>query len=378
MDTKTSSHHVNLDESVTPSSESVNNDELWVRKVTMASLVACVLLLAWYLAADRLTPFTDNSRVRAYVFPISASVSGQVVELPVINNQLLQEGEVLARIDPEKYQLAVEKAEAALELAGSEVGAKTANVAVAQANLVKAKTNLELVKVQADRILSAGQKGFVSKAEIDRANSQLDNAQSELVRSKSVLEQAKLEAGINGDGNPRVKKAVAELLQAQVDLEHTTIRAPSTGLVANVRYDIGVYTNVGQPIMTYISTKHSWLEAYLRENNLEHIQAGNEVEIVFDSAPGRVFKGSVKTISYGVEFNASSSVGNLQTPVDKTGWLREAQRFPVTIDFVDPIPTGVRREGGQADIIIHTEDSGVMYWLGKLYIRLMSVLSYVY
>jgi len=357
---------------------SQTSEQASVKKVTLIIASLCLLLFTWYLLADRVTPFTDNSRVRAYVIPLAPSVAGRVVELPVENNQIVEQGQLVARIDPELYQLAVNQAEAALEIAGQEVGAKTAGVATAQARLVEAVTNYNLIQIQVERILSVGKRGFVSKADIDKANTQLDNASSKVDSAQAELERAKIDAGIAGDSNPRIKKALAELVQARVNLEHTVIRAPRLGLVVNIRYDIGLYANSGQPLMTYISTKDTWLEAYLRENNLENVQIGNQVEIVFDSAPGRVFKGVVQSVGYGVQFESGTQAGGLQVPVKKSGWLREAQRFPVIIDFAEEIPRGIRREGGQADIIIYTSDTGFMRWLGKLYIRLMGLLSYVY
>lgn len=299
------------------------SEQAAVKKVTLIIASLCLLLFTWYLLADRFTPFTDNSRVRAYVIPLAPSVAGRVVELPVENNQIVEQGQVVARIDPELYQLAVNHAEAALELAGQEVGAKTAGVATAQAQLVEAKTSYKLVQVQAERILSVGKRGFVSKAEIDKANAQLDNARSKVNSARAELERTKLDAGIAGDNNPRIKKALAELVQARVNLEHTVIRAPRLGLVVNIRYDIGLYANAGQPLMTYISTKDTWLEAYLRENNLEHVQIGNQVEMVFDSAPGRVFNGIVQSVGYGVQFESGTQAGGLQVPVEKSGLIHD-------------------------------------------------------
>ncbi|BEU05413.1 transporter [Agarivorans sp. OAG1] len=357
-------------------SQSDSQTPLKILTLVIASL--CLLLLTWYLIADRVTPFTDNSRTRAYVVPLSPVVAGRVVDLLVENNQVVQQGQVVARIDPERYQLAVNKAEASLELAGQEIGIKTASVATAQARLAEAVTSHKLTNVQSKRIFAMGNKGYVSQAEIDEAASKLSNAQAHVDKMSAELEKAKLDAGISGDENPRIKKALTELLQAQVNLEDTTVRAPRLGLISNVRYDVGVYVNPGQALMSYISTKDIWLEAYLRENSLSNLKPGNQVEMVFDSAPGKIYQGRVKSISFGVEFEASNQVGSLQTPIQKTGWLREAQRFPVIIDFAEDIPKGVRREGGQVDVIVYTSDSGLMKLLGKLYIRLMGVLSYVY
>ncbi len=356
-------------------------NQLAKRRASRALLVVgalCLLLFIWYIAAERITPRTDNARIRGYVLPLASEVAGRVVEIPVINNQIVDAGEVVARIDDDRYQLALQQAEAALALAGQDVGAGTSSVVAAQAVLVEAASNLNRVKADTGRILKVAEKGYVSKTDADLARAELAKAQASVNRAEAELNRAKQQAGLSGDNNPKLQRALAQLKQAQLDLAHTAIRAPRRGLVSNIRYDVGVYANPGQPLMTFISTKDVWIDAFLRENNLGHIQPGNSVDIALDSAPGRVFKGKVQSVSYGVQFDQSSAVGGLQAAAKTTGWLRDPQRFPVTIVFDDEVPNGLRREGGQADVIVYTEQGGLMYWLGKLWIHIVSVLSYVY
>ncbi len=348
-----------------------------VRNTSLSLLLLCALIFAWYLGAERYTPSTDNARVRAYVLPLASQVAGRIDEVRVVNNQVVEQGEVLLRIEQERYQLAVRKAEADLALAGQEVGAGTANVASAQARLIEAVTNLNNIKADTARILAVAEQGYVSQTDVDRARAQLSNAQAGVDKAQADLEVAKQQAGIDDERNPKVQRALTALGQARLDLENTEIRAPRLGLVSNLRYDVGYYANPGQPLMTFISTRDVWVEAYLRENNLEHIATGNEVEMVLDAAPGRVIKGQVVSVSYGVQFE-SGSVGTLQDPVTTTGWLRDPERFPVLIRFTDEDSRGFRREGGQADVIVYTDASGFLYWVGKAWIRLLSLISYVY
>ncbi|WP_261389829.1 HlyD family secretion protein [Ferrimonas balearica] len=361
-----------------PAPESDASAGKLVRNTSLTLLLLCALIFAWYLGAERYTPSTDNARVRAYVLPVASQVAGRIDEILVVNNQVVEQGEVLLRIERERYQLAVRKAEAELALAGQEVGAGTANVASAQARLIEAVTNLNNIKADVARILAVAEEGYVSQTDVDRARAQLSNAQAGVDKAQADLEVAKQQAGIDDERNPKVQRALTALGQARLDLENTEIKAPRLGLVSNLRYDVGYYANPGQPLMTFISTRDVWVEAYLRENNLEHIEPGNEVEMVLDAAPGRVIKGEVVSVSYGVQFETGSSVGTLQDPVTTTGWLRDPERFPVLIRFADEESRGFQREGGQADVIVYTESSGFLYWIGKAWIRLLSLISYVY
>ncbi|SHH72102.1 HlyD family secretion protein [Ferrimonas marina] len=349
-----------------------------VRKTSRVVALVCLLIFTWYVASERFAPRTDNARVRGYILPMATQVAGQVVGIPVSNNQIVQPGQALVNIERERYELAVRKAEAELELAGQEVGAGTANVASAQARVIESVASLNRVKADTARILAVADEGYVSQSDVDRARAQLSSAEASVDQAQANLEMAKQQVGLAGEDNPKLQRALSALGQARLDLENTVVRAPRYGMVTNIRYDAGYYANPGQPIMTFVSSKDVWLEAYLRENNLENIQPGDAVEMVLDAAPGRIFHGEVVSVSAGIQFEQGSSVGSLQSPEETSGWLRDAQRFPVIIRFSDESAVGYRREGGQADVIIYTERAMITRWIGKLWIRLVSLVSYVY
>ncbi len=162
------------------------------------------------------------------------------------------------------------------------------------------------------------------------------------------------------------------------DLAASAIYAPSTGGITNVDIGVGQYATAGQPIMTFISAADAWIVANLRENSLGNIDPGDEAEILLDVAPGRVFKGRVASIGYGVETGSQHQLGALPTVNDQSGWLRDPQRFPVIIRFADDGSRGLRRAGGQADVVFYTGTNYLMNPLAWLWIRFVGVLSFVY
>jgi len=93
---------------------------------------------------------------------------------------------------------------------------------------------------------------------------------------------------------------------------------------------------------------------------------------------GKVFRGRVSSVGFAVESASTSEVGGLASVESKSGWLRDAQRFPVIITFDDESASGLRRLGGQADVLVYTSNNWIINTLGWLYIRLLSWLSYVY
>ena len=351
-----------------------------VRRITLGVLVAMLLLFAWYLVADRLTPMTDLGRVHGFVVPIAPRVSGIVESVNVEINQVVQEGDVLLQIDATDYELAIAQAEQSLEQAGQEVGANAASVASAEARLADAEANLSNTVAQTARTLEVERRGVVSRSEGDKARAQLAQARAQVDNARAELRRARETLGIEGDENPRLRAAALALTEARIDLERTTLRAPSFGAVTNITIDAGNYANAGTPLMTFISVREIWIEAAIRENGLGNIKQGDPVEIVLDSAPGRIFDGRVAGIGYGVQTGRNSGGQGAALPEveQSSGWLRDPQRFPVIIHFEGEVPTGLRREGGQADVIVYTGDHPLMNFLGRLWIRLLAFLTYAY
>lgn len=349
-----------------------------VRKATKYVLIIVAILFIWYVVADRIAPWTDQARVQAYVIPIVPQVSGRVVEVDVVKDQVVEPGHVLLKIDSSDYQLAVEAAEAALELAGQEIGAGTATVTTAQAKLVEAITNLEHAETQSARVFELEKKQIMSQAEGDKARAVVKQAKAQVDSARAELEKAKQALGVQGEANPRIRAAIADLKRAQLDLSRTTLKAPSKGGITNLQIEEGYFASAGVPLMTFIEFDNVWIQANMRENNIANIEAGDAVDIVLDVAPGKVFTGRVSSVGFAVDTATMGEVGGLATVEGKTGWLRDAQRFPVIIVFDDDSARGLRRLGGQADVLVYTSNNWIINPLGWLYIRLLSWLSYVY
>jgi len=293
-------------------------------------------------------------------------------------NQVVKQGQLLVQIDPDTYELAVTQAEADLEKVGQTVGANTADVSSAQARLVEAKSNLLSVQSSAERIISIEATGVVTQAEVDRARADVTSAKARVAEAQADLDRAKENLGEEGAKNATVISAMATLGRAQLDLSRSKLYAPTDGGVTNVRVHVGYFANIGQPLMTFISSSDVWLEAYLRENNIGHIDVGDDVEFVLDSMPGVVHAGKAVSIGFGVSDNAQNQIGKLSTVQAPTGWLRDAQRFPVIIKFDRDQTQGFLREAGQADVIVYATDNSFMNALAWVWIRVIAFLSYLY
>ncbi len=342
-------------------------------------LALCLALFIWHLLSDKYTPYSSNGRVEAFIVPLSPQVSGTLVNVYAFNNQAVTDQQNLAIVDPAKYQLAVRRARADLQQASQTSSADISSVSTAQAKVAEAEANLRNAEVKGRRIIKLSKQGAASVSRADDARSSIEAKKAQLDSARSELEKAKNSLGATGQDNARIRSALTALETAELDLYNTTVRAPSDGIITNLTVDIGHFSTAGAPIMTFISTREIWIQADMRENSLAHIQSGNPVEIVLDSAPGQIFKGKVMSVGYGVSDNGSNTLGGLTTVQTSTGWLRQAQHFPVLIRF-DNLENakGFIRAGGQANTIVYTGSHPILNGLGHLYIRLISLLSHIY
>ncbi|MDO6641256.1 HlyD family secretion protein [Shewanella sp. 5_MG-2023] len=336
-----------------------------------------VILFVWLysLWADRVTPMTGDARVHSYLVRVASQVAGNIVDVNVKNNQVVEAGEVLFKIDPRNYQIALQSAQANLALTGQSIGANTAAVEVAQANVIDALAARNNAKEQAVRITELAAQGVLSQSDLDNAIESRDRTQASYNAAEASLVQAKQNLGPQGENNPQLLAAMANLEQAQLDLQRTEVIAPSQGVVTNLQLTLGQRATVGTPMLTFIDPRGIWISALVRENSLEHIREGQRVEIVLDALPGRVLNGKVDSIGWGTggSNNIDQATGFLTADTTSLN----AQRYPVNIVFEnDDIPQNIRY-GSQATVAFFTEQSSFGEWLAKIWIRVVSVWTYV-
>lgn len=353
-----------------------------MKTTTRIVALLALLLFVWYLFADRITPYSQNARIKAIVIDVVPEVSGYIAALGVTNAQLVEAGDLLAQIDPRPFVLEVEKARSDLQSASQSVGASSSQVEIAQANLTQAEIGLKNAELQSDRIFQLEEKQLIAVAQADTMRADLAAAKSKVVGARADLEKAQRQLGEEGADNPQIRSAIAQLGQAELNLEWTELRAPSRGAVLDLKVGEGTFAQAGKSVMNLVSFDEVWVEAYLTENNLARVSIGDPVEVTLDLYPGRIFDGVVSSITFGASIGPESS-GSLTKPPEEQSWMRDPQRFPVRILMsgyeIGSEEVDIRRNlNGQADVIIYTNDNWLLNGLGSAWIRLMSWLSYAY
>lgn len=349
-----------------------------VRRLTLIVIAIGAVLFFYGIAADRVTPYTAQALMQAYLVRIAPEVGGRVIEVGVGSDQRVEAGTVLFRIEPDQYTLAVRRAEAQLETIGQSIGASTAGVATAQAKVVEAIAKRENARDQTTRTFELVKKGIYPEARRTQAQATVDSAEAVVVQAESELEKARQTLGPAGAANPQIREAMVAVAQANLDLQRATVRAPSEGGVTNLSLGIGQVLSKGEAAMTYIDIREVWIEAVFREISLESIHIGDPVEIVLDLFPGRIFSGRVSAVGYGVANRDVDARTGLPSPRTQSGWIRPSQPMPVRIEF-DPQterPAGLR-VGSQASVMVYPTRNFIMNALGTVRMWLAAVLAYV-
>lgn len=353
-----------------------------VRRWTIIVLVVSVALVLWYLRADRVTPMTTQARVHARVVPVAPEVSGTISSVSVDNNQVVEADQPLFSIDGERYKLAVQRAEASLDQAYQALGASEANVKAAQAALDSAIAGMERAQLDAKRIRRIREQdpGAISERRLESAEATYAQAKSNVEASRANLQAAIEQRGKTGADNAAVLQALSGLEAARIDLERSVVRAPGNGVVTGVQLDQGSFAAAGHPQLTFIATDEIWVQADFRENNLGHIDPGDEVAMVFDALPGQVIEGTVSEIGFGVDVG-DPPLGKLPTIRNDKAWLRSAQRYPVLINF--EVPTNDQAQtrvkvGSQVKVVVYTGPHPAFNMLGRMLMRLRALLEYAY
>ncbi|UVM41476.1 HlyD family secretion protein [Pseudomonas sp. B21-017] len=348
-------------------------------------MLLIVLSLAWYLLADRFTPYTQQARVGAFVIPVAAEVAGQVIRVNVRNNQDVKAGDVLFEVDQQPYQIAADRARADLESTRRQIGASTAGIASAQASLRAAQANELKARQDNERLesLYRQDRGTISVRLLEASRASREQAVSQVAAARAEVQRAREQEGGSEEDNALLRSAATALSKAELDMANTQVRARSAGLITDLRTDVGQFASVGTPVMTLIAIHDVWISADMTENNLGRVKPGTPVAIVLDALPGEVFEGRVRSVGYGVSVGQTPAPGTLPSVQNSRDWLRPAQRFPVIIEFSDEAMQVLRdsraiRAGGQAEVMAFPAQNNPLNPLGRVFFWLMSWLSYAY
>ena len=373
-------------------SEEIENPQPPTRRRAIILVVVVILVLValglWWRST--FTEDTDDAQVNGHLIQVSSRISGQVAKVYVDENQLVNAGDVIAVLDPNDYQVAVENAQAALASAQANAAAASVNVPIttinagsnltsadanlsgshagvqqaqqqlqaAQARVAQAEANNKKAQADLERYKPLVEKDVISKQQFDAAVAAADAAKAALsdanateraaedgvrvTREREAQAQAGLKYAQTGpqqvaaqtararQAQAQVAQAQAQLDQAKLNLSYTKIVAPTAGIITRKSVEINQNLSPGQNLLTLVSLEGLWVTANFKETQLKQMSAGQAVEITVD-ATGKKYHGKITQIG-----GATGSVLSLFPPENATGnYVKVVQRIPVRIDFTD-------------------------------------------
>jgi membrane fusion protein, multidrug efflux system len=295
-------------------------------------LVLAALLLSWFIYRIYFAnPRTDDAYVHANIASLAAHVSGEIVRLPLKDNQPVNKGDLLFVVDPRPYKLALDTARTKLNLTEIEIKTLQDTIRSAGAQLTERKVEAANAKQYLDRISPLRQHDFVTDNDIVEARNKLKGAQAGVATASSEVQKAEDALGILGDVNQRVRAAQEAIEDAQLNYDYCFVRAPFNGYVTNLNISEGQYANVGQPVITLVDDRNWYVLAYFREDLLDRIRPGMRADISLLSYPGKRFEGEVEGIGWGLFQQNGATVAGLPNVEETLNWVRLNQRFPVRI-----------------------------------------------
>jgi multidrug efflux system membrane fusion protein len=322
------------------------------RVLGAAIVVLAVALSAWVYVLTFVHPRTDDAYVRANVVGIAAHVGGPIVELPIVDNQPVQAGDLLFVVDPRPYQAELDIARAQLELTELEVRALEDAVRAAEAQLAARDADAAYAKQYLERIEPLLGRRFVTPNDVFEARSRTRAAEAAVASARAEVAKAKNLLGQYGDVNARLQAARAAVADRQLDVDYCFVRAPFKGYVTNLNIAVGEYANQGRQIVTLVDGRQWYVLANFREGYLSQIEPGMEVEVFLASYPERRFRGTVQGIGWGLFQKDGATVDGLPAVEPTLNWVRLAQRFPVRIALEAEDPGMPYRMGQTAVVTI--------------------------
>lgn len=350
------------------------------KPVAIGVVVLLVVLTVLYALSDRLAPSSSRGIVSAHVVQIAPRVSGEVTQVFVDDDAVVQAGDPLFSLNARPFELAVSQAEANLAATVQGINASSASLVAGQAAVTQARSALDTIRIDADRTLRLVDRGVATAAQADAARAKVANGEAQLQSAEANLEAARTQLGPNGKDNPQILAAEAQLERAQYDLASTTVKAPHYGVVTNVTLSEGQFIGAGNPALTFIDASAAWITIDLRENQLAGVQSGDVVHLLFDAAPGAIFVGHVQSVAWGI--NPGRSVqGGLVVNQPSNRWFEPARQIPVRVELdggMDAWPRQVR-VGGKVDAVVFASGTGNPIALAaRAMQRLRSWASYLY
>jgi membrane fusion protein (multidrug efflux system) len=299
-------------------------------RTVLMLIVPAVLLIGggYYWLTSGGSVSTDDAQVKQDIVSVSPQVNGQVVQVFVRNGARVKRGDLLFRIDPEPYRVALEQAQAQLANARLQTQVLRTTAAGTGGDIVGEQANLAIKKNALARQQALLKQGFTTRSDYEDALNEVKTAEQDLADARARAANA--HAAVAPGEQPQIAQAQAAVDKARLDLSRTEVRAPMDGTIENAdNLQVGQMAVTGLGMVSLVHSQSAWVEANFKEKDVGRMVPGQKAKIEVDAYPGHTFDAHVQSVGAGTgsEFSllpAQNANGN---------WVKVTQRVPVRIVF---------------------------------------------
>jgi len=321
-------------------------------KTVLMWIVPALLIIGggYYWLTSGGSVSTDDAFVKQDIVSVSAQVTGPVAEEFVKNGDHVKRGDLLFKIDPAPFQVALEQAQAQLAAAKLQTTQLQTQAAGTGADIVGEQANLAIKQNALSRQQALLKQGFTTRADYEDALNEVKTAEQDLADARARAANA--HAAIAPGEQPSIAQAQAAVDKARLELSRTEVRAPMDGVVENAdNLQVGQMAATGIGMLSLVHSKQAWVEANFKEKDVGRMHPGQRATIEVDAYPGQKFDAHVQSIGAGTgsEFSllpAQNANGN---------WVKVTQRVPVRIAF-NGTPAKPMIAGLSVDATVYFDD----------------------
>ena len=325
-----------------------------LRLILMLSVPLLLLLVGgyFYLTSGRYVS-TDNAYVQQDMVSVAPEVQGVVTEVFVRENQRVRRGQLLFRIDPRPYRIALAQAEAQIAAAQVQVNQLSTQSAGTGADIQGAEANLAYQQREFSRLQGLMSQGWITRTRFDEAQHNVNEARERLANARAAAANARSALAAGGPSSqPQLQAAYVARDQALLNLSRTEVRAPADGTVSQTdRLQVGNAVVTGVPVLTIVRSATTYVEANYKETDLANMYVGQPAEVVIDAYPGMTLHGRVASIGAGT----GSQFSVLPAQNASGNWVKVRQRVPVRI-AIEGDPGRPMIAGLSAEVTVDTRD----------------------
>ncbi|SDX73216.1 membrane fusion protein, multidrug efflux system [Ruegeria halocynthiae] len=312
-------------------------------------LAAITLGLFFFWRHEERYPSTKDAYVGANIIYVAAQVTGQVAQVSVVENQVINAGDLLFTIDATQFSASVAQAKADLDSSIQQAQSYSTQITAAQASVESAQSAYETAQKNFERAKALASTGDLAQASLDQTTSEFAQASARLTTSQSSL--LALQSGVAAKQDD-ILSSQAALEIAQADLAWTKVYAAADGWIANLTLRPGSSVSANAPQFSIVESSDWWVDANFKETSLPRIRPGQPVTVQVDMLPGAVLTGKVSSIGRG----SGDTFSLLPSENSSGNWVKVTRRFPVRIEL-DPTDAPLR-VGGSSKVTVDTTGNG--------------------